>query len=162
MTFGEDQVMPSCFKPRPSSDQDTVQNINNNNREMHFKYSGYQSEAFDVFSFLKESNKLCDVDLLVEREVFRCHKIVLAAASPYFKAMFTSGLMETNMDRINLQGVDPHSVSVLINFAYSGEILVKEMTVCQILPVATMFQVSKFYFVYHLYFQSFTSGMKHI
>lgn len=134
--------LPSCFKPRPSSeDQDPI--LNNDTREIHFKYPEYQMEAFKLFSALKEADHLCDIDVLVKMEVFRCHKIVLAAASPYFKAMFTSGLMESKMDKVNLQGVDPDSVSVLISFAYSGEILIKEMTVCQILPVATMFQARK-------------------
>jgi kelch-like protein 19 len=69
------------------------------------------------------------------------HKVVLSAASPYFKAMFTGGLKESEMPRVRLQGVCPTSMAKIITFMYTGRIHVSEVTVCQLLPAATMFQV---------------------
>ena len=41
---------------------------------------------------LRKSNTLCDVILQVENQDFPAHRIVLAACSDYFCAMFTSGV----------------------------------------------------------------------
>ena len=49
----------------------------------HFKSLGQSINCF------RENDELCDVTLLVEGQKIRAHKIILAAASPYFKAMFT-------------------------------------------------------------------------
>lgn len=86
---------------------------------------------------------LTDVILEVGAELFYAHKVVLAAASPYFKAMFTGGLRECETSRVKLQGICQTAMARLLHFMYTGEIRVTEVTVCQILPAATMFQVSK-------------------
>lgn len=78
----------------------------------------------------------------MDKEVYHCHRIVLSAASPYFKAMFTGGLMETEMNRVKLQGICPTAMSRIILFIYSGQIRVTEVDVCQLLAAAAMFQVS--------------------
>lgn len=85
---------------------------------------------------------LTDVVLEVGTEQFHAHRVVLAAASPYFKAMFTGGLKECEMSRVKLQGVSPTAMAKLICFMYTGRIRVTENIVCQILPAATMFQVT--------------------
>lgn len=85
---------------------------------------------------------LTDVILEVGNELFHAHRVVLAAASPYFKAMFTGGLKESDMNRVKLQGVSATAMARLIHFMYTGSIRVTENTVCQLLPAATMLQVS--------------------
>jgi len=90
---------------------------------------------------MRSHRMLTDVVLEVGSELFHVHKVVLAAASPYFKAMFTGGLRECEMSRVKLQGVCPTSMGKLIKFMYTGTINVSELTVCDLLPAATMFQV---------------------
>ena len=41
---------------------------------------------------LRKENTLCDVQLRVEDKNFAAHRIVLAACSDYFCAMFTHGV----------------------------------------------------------------------
>lgn len=106
---------------------------------------------------------LTDVRLEVVNEVFHTHKVVLAAASPYFKgwllsnfvnclqtdfsvllyhtAMFTSGLREKDASVVKLQGVCPTVMSKLLSFIYTGEIVINKLVVCQLLPAASMLQV---------------------
>jgi kelch-like protein 19 len=55
--------------------------------------------------------------------------------------MFTGGLKESEMSRVKLQGVCVSSMAKIITFMYTGRIHVTEVTVCQLLPAATMFQV---------------------
>nr|CAD7416466.1 unnamed protein product [Timema poppensis] len=91
---------------------------------------------------MRSHHMLTDVILEVGTELFHAHKVVLAAASPYFKAMFTGGLRECEMARVKLQGVCPTAMARLMYFMYTGQIRVTEVTVCQLLPAATMFQVT--------------------
>jgi hypothetical protein len=56
-----------------------------------------------------------------------CYKIfdfefknVLAAASPYFRAMFTTSEMcESSQPTVTLNGIDPDAMSELIEYAYT-------------------------------------------
>lgn len=59
--------------------------------------------------------------------------------------MFTGGLRESERDTVRLQGVCPTVLAHLLCFMYTGEIVINEMLVCQLLPAATMFQVSSGY-----------------
>lgn len=52
---------------------------------------------------LKDDTDLTDVDIIINSRIFHCHKTILAAMSPYFRAMFTGGMMESRQKRINLQ-----------------------------------------------------------
>lgn len=55
--------------------------------------------------------------------------------------MFTGGLKECDMSKVKLQGVCPSAMARLVYFIYTGQVQVTEVTVCQLLPAATMFQV---------------------
>lgn len=70
---------------------------------------------------LLEAQQLCDVTLLVEGKKFMCHRVLLAAVSPYFRAMFTSPLVESRLTEIRLEDVAPTVMDTVIRFVYSGE-----------------------------------------
>ncbi|XP_025837262.1 kelch-like protein 28 [Agrilus planipennis] len=112
--------------------------------DMNFMMIDYIKEAMKAMAMMRGHQMLTDVTLEVGQELYHAHKVVLAAGSPYFKAMFTGGLKECEMKRIKLQGVSATAMALLINFMYTGRIRVNENTVCQLLPAATMFQVSYF------------------
>ncbi|KAK9890868.1 hypothetical protein WA026_012212 [Henosepilachna vigintioctopunctata] len=65
----------------------------------------YLKEAVKAMELMRFHRMLTDVVLEVGSDIFYAHKVVLAAASPYFKAMFTGGLKECDKDNIKLQGV---------------------------------------------------------
>uniref|UniRef100_A0A1I8G6V7 BTB domain-containing protein n=1 Tax=Macrostomum lignano TaxID=282301 RepID=A0A1I8G6V7_9PLAT len=109
---------------------------------------------------------LSDVALLVEGERLPCHKIVLASASPYFRAMFTGGLREAAMSevrstgvvemamctsksmphtetfQVRLHGVKASVLRQLLSFIYTGEVRLTPSNVCDLLPAATMLQLA--------------------
>jgi len=72
---------------------------------MTFCMSNYAKEALKMMYMMRSHGMLTDVVLEVKKELFPAHKVVLSAASPYFKAMFTGGLKESEMSRVQLQGV---------------------------------------------------------
>lgn len=73
--------------------------------DMTFFMSNYAKEALKMMFMMRSHHMLTDVTLEIEQETFHAHKVVLSAASPYFKAMFTGGLKECEMSRVKLQGV---------------------------------------------------------
>lgn len=73
--------------------------------DMSFCMSQYAKEALKMIFMMRSHHMLTDVILEVGKELFHAHKVMLSAASPYFKAMFTGGLKESEMSRVTLQGV---------------------------------------------------------
>ncbi|XP_011499714.1 PREDICTED: kelch-like ECH-associated protein 1 [Ceratosolen solmsi marchali] len=153
----EDLPRPSCQTQFPSyasgsafdltDDKDT--DSSNSNTETHgnlgdmkFSVNAYIKGVMKMMFIMRNHNMLTDIVLEVGSEIFHAHKVILAAASPYFKAMFTGGLKESEMTRVKLLGVCPTAMAKLVNFMYTGKIRVTEITVCSLLPAATMFQVS--------------------
>lgn len=127
---------PGCYKPRPVSADRPLDG------SMHFSIMKHPKEAFEVMNSMRHTGELCDVSLCSGTETYRVHKLVLAAAIPYFKSMFcTSGMKECEMREIPLQGIKPGVLATLIEFAYTSEITVSEMNVCSLLPAACMLQM---------------------
>lgn len=52
--------------------------------------NSHAKSILNAMNSLRKSNTLCDVTLRVEQKDFPAHRIVLAACSDYFCAMFTS------------------------------------------------------------------------
>lgn len=69
------------------------------------------------------------------------HKLVLAACSPYFKAMFTSNFTECQASEVTLRDVCPQVVSRLVDYAYTSRITVGEKCVLHVLLAAMRFQM---------------------
>ncbi|KAF3843353.1 hypothetical protein F7725_002202 [Dissostichus mawsoni] len=99
----------------------------------------------DELKFLYDCRLLGDVTIGVESEeeestgeaargdigqLFLCSRNVLAAASPYFKSMFTGGLNESMQQRVVIRGVDSESMSVIIDYCYTGRVTITESNVC--------------------------------
>lgn len=80
--------------------------------DMSFCMSNYARETMKMMFMMRSHHMLTDVVIEVQQELFHAHKVVLSAASPYFKAMFTGGLKESEMSHIKLQGVS----ILVINF----------------------------------------------
>lgn len=74
-------------------------------------------------------------------QLFLCSRNVLAAASPYFKSMFTGGLNESVQERVVIRGVDAESMSVIIDYCYTGRVTVTEGNVQRLYAAANMLQL---------------------
>lgn len=75
-----------------------------------------------MLAFSKEV--FCGVKLETEdNKIINAHKMVLSAASPYFNAMFTH-FAEKNHELVLIRQIDSTALQLLINFIYSGYIIV--------------------------------------
>lgn len=69
---------------------------------------------------------LCDVKLQTDDgATLHGHRVVLAAASPYFRAMFTN-FEERNKDEIRIRELDSTALKLLMDFIYTAKIIVTE------------------------------------
>ena len=48
-------------------------------------------------------------------------QVVLAGCSPYLRAMFTNGMLETDKNVIEIHGVDAQTMNMLLEFMYKGK-----------------------------------------
>ncbi|KAK1171963.1 kelch-like protein 40b [Acipenser oxyrinchus oxyrinchus] len=95
----------------------------------------------DGLSDLLENDKFVDCTLKVKDKKFPCHRLVLAACSPYFRAMFLSEMEESKQKEIVLEDVEPEVLGRILKYIYTSEIEITEQNVQDIFSAANMFQV---------------------
>jgi BTB/POZ domain len=77
-----------------------------------------------VQALASETNEaLYDVTVRVGDRSFPAHRAILAAQSPVFRAMFTSGMREQQSGCIELGDVAPHAFAVMLRYAYGGGLM---------------------------------------
>ncbi|KRZ66180.1 Kelch-like protein 3 [Trichinella papuae] len=71
------------------------------------------------------------------------HRIILASACPYFKAMFQSNMSEVGQGKIRIHGVEPDALKSLVNFMYTSEIAITAENVQYILIASDLLEMSE-------------------
>jgi len=81
----------------------------------------YVKRLSNGFICLRESNRLCDTVLVTSDRRLVAHSVVLAAASPVFRAAFQSCTPDECMNyQLQLDGLDGQLVETILNCIYSG------------------------------------------
>eukprot|EP00102_Acyrthosiphon_pisum_P022693 XP_016659903.1 PREDICTED: ring canal kelch homolog isoform X2 [Acyrthosiphon pisum] len=96
---------------------------------------------FEDLQCLRKEEVLCDIKLETDDGAIVCaHKVVLVSACPYFRAMFTSS---AGGDKyvVNISDIDSNILQLLIDFIYTGKIMVTEQNVMGILQAAIILQL---------------------
>ncbi|XP_035691858.1 kelch-like protein 30 [Branchiostoma floridae] len=106
---------------------------------------GNKDKSYDLCAELirqRKSGEFVDVVVKVEGREFPCHRAVLAV-TPYFHTMFSSNLAESKAKVITLHDIDSGSFSKILDFVYTGEILMAKDDVQDILQAAHMLQAEE-------------------
>jgi hypothetical protein len=90
---------------------------------------------------MRQREHLCDVVIKVGTIEIKCHRLVLAAACPYFSAMFTSELYESRQRIIKIKDVDDCAMRHVVKFIYTGSADINEENVQNLLVAAAMFHL---------------------
>ncbi|XP_002734469.1 kelch-like protein 18 [Saccoglossus kowalevskii] len=106
-----------------------------------FQKNDLPSQGYPVMESIRRQGKLCDVTLKVGEQKFSAHRIVLAAAIPYFHAMFTHDMVESKQDEIVMQGIEPSVLESFVNYAYNGRVELDVNNVQSILVGASFLQL---------------------
>ncbi|XP_030767544.1 actin-binding protein IPP isoform X2 [Sitophilus oryzae] len=92
-------------------------------------------------NLLRRDKLFCDIDIKIGNEVFSVHKAILTASSPYFHAMFTGGLCEKDQNCVELHGVFPKTFEFILEFMYTGTVVVDKNNVEDLVIAADMFEI---------------------
>ena len=95
-------------------------------------------------ALFRDAAEFIDVCLKVREDLFPAHRIVLAANSDYFHAMFTDGMKESNQELIELkdESISPDVFKVIMDSIYTGDLSVNEENVFDVLTAADHLQVT--------------------
>ena len=113
-----------------------------NSKELVYCPATHTSDAFQQFMEMKDQNHLCDVVIRVGSVSIHAHRVVLAACSPYFHAMFSREMLETTLGRVSIKDQDPEAVRSIVEFCYTSTIKIDMCNVQQLLPTAVLLQTS--------------------
>lgn len=108
-----------------------------------FQNDHFAEESFCTMNELRKEEKLCDVILKVDKKEFYVHKIVLAATSPYLKAMFTNGMLESVQKVIDIHGLDENTMELLIEFSYTGTLEINQENVQKLLAGSSLLNIER-------------------
>ncbi|KAL1457879.1 hypothetical protein WDU94_008061 [Cyamophila willieti] len=127
----------------PSTDSDTslVGNDRPPANEFEFTEPGHAKQVLNEFMEARLRNEFCDVILCVDGTKFPAHRVVLAASSPYFKAMFHSRLLEAKQNHVQIKGIDVEMMMLLLEYAYTSKITITRSNCQSLLSAANLLQM---------------------
>ncbi len=102
---------------------------------------GHTADAFARLLEMRSKNKLCDVVVTAGDLTLNAHRLVLAACSPYFSAMFSGGMKESKQGIVKFQTFSPKAIEALVDFCYLATITVTMDNVQELLPAASLLQM---------------------
>lgn len=94
-------------------------------------------KLFELF----EACVLTDVVLVVQDQVIAAHRVILATASPFFHALFTSGMKESFEHRIELNEIHAPAFRELVKYMYLGQLHITGETILAILHTANQLEM---------------------
>ncbi|XP_078521598.1 kelch-like protein 6 isoform X1 [Lissotriton helveticus] len=141
----EGTVEKSSEEPPVSITQECAQNIqevveSSGGDRLSFDDAGLSLLLQNGLENLRLENSLTDVVLCVESKEFCCHRVVLAAASNYFRAMFCNDLKEKYEEKVLIKGVDSETMQILLDYTYTSKVLITKQNVQRLLEAASLLQ----------------------
>lgn len=80
----------------------------------------YSTALFSTVNQFRLSDLFTDVTIYVDGVPFACHRLILAAASPYFRAMFSYNFRESTEGNVRIQDITPWTMKRILEFIYTG------------------------------------------
>lgn len=109
----------------------------------------------DGLKELLNENKFVDCTLKVGDRSFPCHRLIMAACSPYFREIFFTedGKEVENTKEVVLDDVNPSILDMIVQYLYSAEIDLTDDNVQDIIAVSNRFQIPSVFTVCVNYLQ---------
>ncbi|OXU28397.1 hypothetical protein TSAR_013525 [Trichomalopsis sarcophagae] len=112
----EDVMTIHCEFDSPSNDYETK-------KEKPFIYGKrHTSKALDQFESLLDNSEYSDVKFIVGKKTLYAHKIILAARSSVFSAMFRHCMREKEQTIINIEEISYEVLKEVLRYIYAGKV----------------------------------------
>uniref|UniRef100_A0A3B4ZUZ6 Zinc finger and BTB domain-containing protein 22-like n=1 Tax=Stegastes partitus TaxID=144197 RepID=A0A3B4ZUZ6_9TELE len=97
-----------------------------------------QASVLDSLNRQREDGRLCDLSIHVQGQVFKAHRCVLAASSPYFHDQ----VLLKNMSTVSIPAVmDPLAFESVLSCAYTGQLRMLRDDIVNYLTVGSVLQM---------------------
>ena len=108
------------------------------------RFKGSESSALSLLNKFRLEGEagFCDVILEVEGRQLTTHRCVLAANSQFFYTMFSSGMKESSQKLLSLQSVCFNSMSLILDYFYTREIVINDDNVLDLLNASSFLLVT--------------------
>lgn len=118
-----------------------VKKLNSDTSSVEIIDDCLSKDTLGVLNSMRRNTELCDVNLVVESTTITAHRAILAASSPYFRAMFLSGFSEANEECIKLKDMAPQALEAVIDYFYTSYLKIDVDTVEDILKVCVVLRL---------------------
>lgn len=106
------------------------ENVAYSGPKTHLPEANYCVALMQCLNDFRKHNVLCEVTIVVNGKPFYAHRNVLAAASPYFRAMFSNHFREQCETKpVILENITADVMEELLNFIYTGTIKITPLNV---------------------------------
>uniref|UniRef100_A0A8C1VCW9 Zinc finger and BTB domain-containing protein 22-like n=1 Tax=Cyprinus carpio TaxID=7962 RepID=A0A8C1VCW9_CYPCA len=106
--------------------------------EVQVCFPSVQASVLDSLNQQREEGHLCDLSIHVQGQVFKAHRCVLAASSPYFHDQ----VLLKNMSTVSIPAVmDPLAFESVLSCAYTGQLRMLREDIVNYLTVGSVLQM---------------------
>ena len=100
--------------------------------------SQHRQQLIERLNNLRRNESFCDVTVAVKGKEFKAHKVVLAAASPFFLILLESDMRESNeqLIRIELEEATASVVEDVLKYIYTGNVSITEESAHNLIAAA--------------------------
>ena len=102
---------------------------------------GFTSDLLANMYEFKTQNLLTDFEIKVQDVSIPCHSVVMAAASPYFRALFECSLVECTEKQVEVD-LHPGYLQQVVDYCYTGSINIALDTAHLCLEIVEYFQLT--------------------
>ncbi|XP_052594050.1 kelch-like protein 13 isoform X6 [Peromyscus californicus insignis] len=138
----DDQHMKLCLASSEMGLSSHLQSCKAGNTRI-FTSNTHSSVVLQGFDQLRHEGLLCDVTLMPgdTDDAYPVHRVMMASASDYFKAMFTGGMKEQELMCIKLHGVSRVGLRKIIDFIYTSKLSLNMDNLQDTLEAASFLQI---------------------
>lgn len=98
-------------------------NIMETNLEIIVDYT----EVYTVYLDEQSTPMASDLEILINNEILKVHKIILTDRNEVFKVMLHSPMVESKQNRIEITDCDPSAFKVFLTYLYSSQVSAEDI-----------------------------------
>ena len=124
--------MPVLSKAKPSALK---------KKSMEFTRNPKSKSALSYADENRKQERCCDIIIKSESERLFAHKVILSCFSKYFESMFANETSENYETTVEIKDLDSKAVKLIVDYCYTGCIVVDSDNVLQILAAASDLEI---------------------